>query len=545
LLESTIEKQPTESTEILGNKLNNDLSKVDPIQLSLFNNRFMSIAEQMGATLAKTAHSVNIKERLDFSCAIFDVDGQLIANAPHVPVHLGSMGESVKTVIKREKSGLIPKLQSGDAYVLNNPYAGGTHLPDITLVSPVFVAGKARFYVASRGHHADVGGLTPGSMPANSTEIEHEGVLLDCLLAVKAGKFQLNALTDAFTQVRYPVRNLTQNLNDLQAQIAANQQGINGMIHLCQQYGLDVVESYMHHVLNHAENAVKALIPKLQSGQFTYRTDQDTQVSVTITTHPETQSATIDFSASSVQQNNNLNAPYAITRAATLYVLRTLIDQPIPLNDGFLRPIDLIVPEGSMLNPQYPAAVVAGNVETSQVVTDALYGALNIQAASQGTMNNLTFGDDTWQYYETICGGTGAGQNYHGHDAVHSHMTNSRLTDPEILELRYPVQLSKFAIRENSGGEGKYEGGNGCERHFTFLKPMTVSILSNHRKIAPYGLNGGLPGLVGKHYLLGKQKTDDVNNQESLNSTITMQVETNETLVIETPGGGGYGHKEK
>jgi len=540
-----LEKQSVAHLEKSQRHQKLNLSKPDPIQLSLFNNRFMSIAEQMGATLAKTAHSVNIKERLDFSCAIFDIDGQLIANAPHVPVHLGSMGESVKTVIQREKNGEIPPLKTWDAYVLNNPYAGGTHLPDITLISPVFVKGKAKFYVASRGHHADVGGLTPGSMPANSTHIEHEGVLLDCLLAVKGGEFQLSSLTQAFTQARYPVRNLTQNLNDLQAQIAANQQGISGLIELCNQYSLEIVENYMQHVLDHAEHAVKALIPNLKSGHFSYQTDQDTQVSVTITTHPETETATIDFSASSTQQNNNFNAPYSITRAATLYVLRTLINQPIPLNDGFLRPIHLIVPEGSMLNPKYPAAVVAGNVETSQVVTDTLYGALQIQAASQGTMNNLTFGDDTWQYYETICGGTGAGKNYHGHHAVHSHMTNSRLTDPEILELRYPVQLSKFAIRENSGGKGQYQGGNGCERHFTFLKPMTVSILSNHRKIAPYGMNGGLPGLQGKHYVISKQNDDSsLDVHTSLDSTVSLQIEANETLVIETPGGGGYGKAE-
>jgi len=514
--------------------------KVDPIQLSLFNNRFMSIAEQMGATLAKTAHSVNIKERLDFSCAIFDHQGQLIANAPHVPVHLGSMGESVKTVIQRQQNNQIPDLQSGDAYVLNNPYAGGTHLPDITLITPVFVNGQVQFYVASRGHHADVGGLTPGSMPADSTHIEEEGVLLDCLLAVKAGVLQTEQLSQAFTEVKYPVRNLSQNLNDLHAQIAANQRGISGLVDLCSQYGLSTVKHYMQHMLNHAENAVKSLIPKLNDGEFRYQTDQGTHIDVKVTTDQKSQTATIDFSKSSTQQNNNFNAPYAITRAATLYVLRTLVDQPIPLNDGFLRPIKLIVPKGSILNPQYPAAVVAGNVETSQVVTDALYGALQIQAASQGTMNNLTFGDETWQYYETICGGTGAGRDYAGEDAVHSHMTNSRLTDPEVLESRYPVRLTQFSIRKNSGGEGEYSGGNGCVRHFQFLKPMTVSILSNHRKIPPYGLAGGLPGLVGKHYLLDENQNNQT-DAEGLNSTISMPLQSGQTLVIETPGGGGFG----
>lgn len=519
------------------------VQKADPIQLSLFNNRFMSVAEQMGATLAKTAHSVNIKERLDFSCALFDGDGQLIANAPHVPVHLGSMGESVKTVIQRQDLGLIENFQPGDAYILNNPYAGGTHLPDITLISPVFIENKVCFYVASRGHHADVGGLTPGSMPANSTHIEEEGVLLDCLLAVKQGEFQTEQLKQAFNAATYPARNITQNLNDLHAQMAANQQGISGLINLCQHYGLDTVKDYMQYVLDHAENAVKSLINELEDGEFCYQTDQATQVQVKVTTDKKSQQATIDFTGSSTQQNSNFNAPFAITRAATLYVLRTLVNQPIPLNDGFLRPIKLIVPENSLLNPSYPAAVVAGNVETSQVVTDALYGALKVQAASQGTMNNLTFGDDNWQYYETICGGTGAGKTYHGENAVHSHMTNSRLTDPEVLELRYPIELTKFAIRENSGGQGEFTGGNGCQRHFKFLKPMTVSILSNHRKVAPYGLHGGQPGLVGKHYVV-KPNTKEVTGYEvSLASTVSMQIETGETLVIETPGGGGYGQK--
>ncbi len=517
-----------------------DSKQPDPIQLALFNNRFMAIAEQMGATLAKTAHSVNIKERLDFSCALFDAQGQLIANAPHVPVHLGSMGESVKAVIHK----VGDSLRDGDAYALNNPYAGGTHLPDITLISPVFVDGELQFFVASRGHHADVGGLTPGSMPAASQHIEQEGVLLDCVPLVKQGVFQTDLISRLFTEAKYPVRNLNQNLNDLHAQIAANQRGIQGLVELCGNVGVETVTDYMTHVLNHAEQAVIKLLPELKSGEFCYPTDQGSKVCVNIQKAPAGQKLIIDFSGSSDQQNNNFNAPHAITRAATLYVLRTLIDQPIPLNDGFLRPVELIVPKGSMLNPSYPAAVVAGNVETSQVVTDTLYGALQIQAASQGTMNNLTFGDDTWQYYETLCGGTGAGPGYEGHDAIHSHMTNSRLTDPEILELRYPVRLRRFAIRLGSGGQGKYRGGNGCERHFEFLKPMTVSMLSNHRLIPPYGMDGGLPGQVGKHYVIKADSDRPVENaepKEGLNSTLTVELDAGDIFAIHTPGGGGYG----
>ncbi len=482
---------------------------------------------------------MNIKERLDFSCALFDSQGQLIANAPHVPVHLGSMGESVKAVINKAGS----ELQPGDAYVLNNPFAGGTHLPDITLISPVFINQQLRFYVASRGHHADVGGLTPGSMPANSQHIDEEGVLLDCVPLVKQGTFQTELISNCFSNAKYPVRNLTQNLNDLHAQVAANQRGINGLSQLCEQVGTDTVSDYMRHVLNHAEQAVIELLPTLKQGRFCYATDQGSQVCVSVEIDMDNQQAVIDFSGTSEQQSNNFNAPHAITRAATLYVLRTLINQPIPLNDGFLRPIKLIVPSGSMLNPVYPAAVVAGNVETSQVVTDTLYAALNIQAASQGSMNNLTFGDDTWQYYETLCGGTGAGKTYHGHDAVHSHMTNSRLTDPEILELRYPVRLQRFAIRADSGGQGLFSGGNGCERHFEFLKPMTVSMLSNHRIIAPYGLEGGAAGKVGQHFIVSAQS--DKNEIEPLASTVTLELKAGDVFAIHTPGGGGYGKADQ
>jgi len=519
------------------NSLMNNDTEADPVQLSLFNNRFMSIAEQMGATLAKTAHSVNIKERLDFSCALFDQEGQLIANAPHVPVHLGSMGDSVKTVIQRVQKGTISPLHSGDAYALNNPYAGGTHLPDITLITPVVIDNNIEFYVASRGHHADVGGLTPGSMPANSKHIEEEGVLLDCVQAVKSDVFQTETITAAFTGAKYPVRNLPQNLNDLQAQVAANQQGINGLKKLCENYGLIQVKNYMKHVLNHAENTVKSLIKRLKKGRYSYETDQGNRIEVEITPYPLQNKLTIDFTGSSGQVNSNFNAPHSITRAATLYVLRTLVNQPIPLNDGFLKPVELIIPAGSMLNPTYPAAVVAGNVETSQVVTDCLYGALQTQAASQGTMNNLTFGNNTWQYYETICGGTGAGKSYHGTSAVHSHMTNSRLTDPEILELRYPVQLDKFDLHINSGGKGLFNGGDGCERQFKFLTGMTVSMLTNHRRVVPYGMQGGEPGKPG-----AQKRRDKSGRETSLASTFSRYFNTGETLIIKTPGGGGYGH---
>lgn len=505
----------------------------DPIKLGLYNHRFMAIAEQMGAILAKTAHSVNIKERLDFSCAIFDSQGQLIANAPHVPVHLGSMGESVKTLICRHHKDL----RAGDTYALNNPYAGGTHLPDITLISPVFINEACRFFVASRGHHADVGGLTPGSMPAASHHIEEEGILLDCVPVVLAGGFQQNAIRKVLTESKYPVRNLQQNLHDLQAQIAANQAGINGLESLCKQTSVTEVCRYMEFVLQHSEQAIKAVLPNLNPGKFCYQTDQSAKICVQVTIDTELQKAIIDFTGSSAQQKNNFNAPFAITRAATLYVLRTLINQPIALNDGFLRPIELIVPESSILNPNFPAAVVAGNVETSQVVTDALYGALQIQAASQGTMNNLTFGDDNWQYYETLCGGTGAGPVYNGEDAVHSHMTNSRLTDPEVLELRYPVRLKRFAIRQNSGGAGKFHGGNGCQRHIEFLKPMTVSVLSNHRQVAPYGMAGGKEGLCGQHGYLARQNSE----VQWLESTFSKNFAAGDQLWMHTPGGGGYG----
>ncbi|MBN2647616.1 MAG: hydantoinase B/oxoprolinase family protein [Thiotrichales bacterium] len=512
---------------------NHNLRQVDSVLLGLYHQRFMSLAKQMGAVLAKTAHSVNIKERLDFSCALFDDQGNLIANAPHVPVHLGSMGEAVKTLIKRHGK----TLQEGDSYALNNPFAGGTHLPDITVISPVFVEGILRFYVASRGHHADIGGITPGSMPAESRLLEQEGVILDCLKVVEQGKLLHKSLQQALTQAPYPVRNFNQNLHDLQAQLAANQAGILGLQALCQQADVQEVCAYMEFSLQHAEQSLQALLPQLHEGRFRYLTDQGTQVTVKITLDADKLGATFNFTGTSPQQTTNFNAPLAITRAATLYVLRTLVQQAIPLNDGFLRPIKLIVPEGCLLNPKYPAAVVAGNVETSQVITDTLYGALQVQAASQGTMNNLTFGDEQFQYYETLCGGTGAGPHYHGASAVHSHMTNSRLTDPEILEQRYPVRLKRFAIRRHSGGRGRFHGGDGCERHIEFLAPMTVSVLSNRRKAAPYGMAGGEPGKLGQH----GRKRKGARTVQWLNSTFCQRFSVGDELWMHTPGGGGYG----
>ena len=508
------------------------LDAADPVWLELFNNRFMHIAEQMGVVLARTAHSVNIKERLDFSCALFNADGELIANAPHVPVHLGSMGESVRAVRDRVGDRLAP----GDAWVLNDPYAGGTHLPDITVVSPVFVEDRLAFFVASRGHHADVGGTTPGSMPAHSRHIEEEGVLLDCVPLMRSGVFQADRIRNILTQGRWPVRNLAQNLADLKAQLAANQRGIQALQALCDTMGVETVQRYMDFVLAFSEQAVRQMLPTLQGGQFTYATDHGYTLQVTVT--PKADRLVIDFSGSSAQQPNNFNAPRAITRAATLYVLRCLINHPIALNDGFLRPVELIIPDGSVLAPRYPAAVVAGNVETSQQITDTLLGALQVVAASQGTMNNLTFGDGTHQYYETLCGGAGAGPGFHGASGVHTHMTNSRLTDPEILERRYPVRLQRFQLRRNSGGDGYWHGGDGVERCLEFLAPMQVSLLTSRRHTQPYGLAAGLPGKPGAQTLLRAQ-----GDAQPLPPCACLNVEKGDRLLLETPGGGGYGFR--
>jgi 5-oxoprolinase (ATP-hydrolysing) len=504
----------------------------DPVMLEIFNNLFRSIAEQMGTTLQKTSYSVNIKERLDFSCAIFDRQGQLVANAPHIPVHLGSMSESICSLINARGDSLKP----GDVYVLNNPYNGGTHLPDITVITPVFERSDfPLFYVASRGHHADIGGITPGSMPPNSKSVEEEGIFIDNFQLVEQGKFKENELLDLLTSGRYPARNILQNIADIQAQIAANQKGVQELQRMVEHYGLETVLAYMQYVQNNAEECIRRVIATLKDGSFSYELDTGDRIQVTISIDRQKRSAKIDFTGTSSQSNSNLNAPKAICKAAVLYVFRTLVNDDIPLNEGCLKPLEIIIPEGCLLNPQYPAAVVAGNVETSQNITDCLYGALGVMAASQGTMNNVTFGNEKYQYYETICGGSGAGINYNGTDAVQTHMTNSRLTDPEVLEWRYPVLVERFCIRLDSGGKGKYCGGNGVIRRLRFLEPMTAGILSSHRKIAPFGMAGAEAGKVGKNYL---QRRDG--QIEALESTAIAQMQPGDTLIIETPGGGGY-----
>lgn len=516
----------------------NNTQKADPVMLEIFNNLFRSIAEQMGITLQNTSSSVNIKERLDFSCAIFDQQGQLVANAPHIPVHLGSMSESVSSLIEAHGETIKP----GDVYVLNNPYNGGTHLPDITVITPVFEpiqeesGGVPLFYVASRGHHADIGGITPGSMPPNSTNVEQEGVLLDNFKLVEQGRFREAELQQILTSGTYPVRNLTQNIADLQAQIAANKRGLQELINMVEQYSLETVQAYMSHVQDNAEISVRRVIETLQDGSYTANLDDGNQIQVTITIDHESRNAKIDFTGTSPQLETNFNAPSAVCKAAVLYVFRTLVNDDIPLNAGCLKPLEIIIPEGCMLNPHYPAAVVAGNVETSQAITDALYGALGVMAASQGTMNNFTFGNERYQYYETICGGSGAGADFDGTDAVQTHMTNSRLTDPEVLEWRFPVLLESFSIRPHSGGKGCHRGGNGVIRRLRFLEPMTAAILSSHRVIPPYGLQGGETGALGHNYVERNQ-----GNVEELGSTAAVEMNQGDAFVIETPGGGGYG----
>jgi len=509
-------------------------TRADAILLEVFNNLFMSIAEQMGVTLASTATSVNIKERLDFSCALFDSAGQLIANAPHMPVHLGSMGESVQEIIRRRAG----QLRAGEAFALNAPYAGGTHLPDVTVVMPIF-SGDAllpSFFVAARGHHADIGGITPGSMPADSIHIEEEGVLLDSVPLLEAGVFLEDELRRQLLSGRYPVRNVEQNIGDLRAQVAACQRGANEIARMVEQFGIDVVRAYMQHVQDNAEEAVRRAIDALHDGSFTYEMDNGARVCVNLAIDHARRDATIDFSGTSPQQSNNFNAPFAVTRAAVLYVFRTLVDDDIPMNAGCLQPLRLIVPSGSMLNPAYPAAVVAGNVETSQVITDCLYGALGVLAASQGTMNNFTFGNGDYQYYETIAGGSGAGRDFDGTDAVQTHMTNSRLTDPEVLEWRFPVRLEDFRIRRNSGGRGRQRGGDGVERRVRFLEPMTAVMLANHRRVAPFGLHNGMPASTGRNWVERAHGA-----REEFGATHTVDMQAGDVFVIQTPGGGGFG----
>ena len=509
-------------------------TEVDPVMLEIFNNLFMSIAEQMGSTLENTSYSVNIKERLDFSCAIFDPEGNLVANAPHMPVHLGSMSESIRTVIRERTGSMAP----GDVYVLNAPYNGGTHLPDITVITPVFdqAGQEILFFVASRGHHADIGGISPGSMPPNSRNVEEEGVLIDNFMMVEQGRF-LEAETRALlASGKYPARNPEQNIADLKAQIAANEKGVQELRRMVDHFSLEVVHAYMGHVQDNAEEQVRRVLDVLADGSFTYDMDNGAQVSVAIKIDKAARRAVIDFAGTSPQLDSNFNAPSSVCRAAVLYVFRTLVDDEIPMNEGCLKPLDVRIPDGSMLNPQYPAAVVAGNVETSQVITDTLYGALGIMASAQGTMNNFTFGNGEHQYYETICGGSGAGASYDGTDAIHTHMTNSRLTDPEILEWRFPVLLERFQVRPGSGGAGKHRGGDGARREIVFREPMTAAMLSNHRKVPPFGLAGGENGALGKNWV---ERTDGT--VVSLTATDSVEMTPGDRFVIETPGGGGYG----
>ncbi len=508
---------------------------IDPMRIELFNNLFMSIAEQMGAALQNTAQSVNIKERLDFSCALFDAKGQLLANAPHMPVHLGSMGESVRVVIERHGATWRP----GDTFVLNNPYAGGTHLPDITVVTPVFLQGDTpRFFVASRGHHADIGGATPGSMPPASRTLAEEGILLDALVLVRGGVFQDQAIRAVLTAGAMPARAPDTNLADLRAQVAANAKGAAELARAVADHG-PALEAYAAHVLDHAEEAVRRLIGRLEDGAFTAPMDDGGQIAVRITIDRRARAATVDFAGTSPQRPTNFNAPAAVCRAAVLYVFRTLIADEIPMNEGVLRPITLRIPEGSMLRPRAPAAVVAGNVETSQIICDALYGALGVLAASQGTMNNFTFGNDTHQYYETIAGGAGAGDGFDGASAVQTHMTNSRLTDPEVLENRFPVTVERFAIRAGSGGAGRHCGGDGVLRRIRFTETMTAAILSGRRLSRPFGLKGGADALPGETRI---DRTDG--RSEILGPTAEVRLAPGDVVTILTPGGGGYGTPE-
>ncbi|SFU56688.1 hydantoinase B/oxoprolinase family protein [Pseudoduganella namucuonensis] len=507
---------------------------VHPIHLEIFNNLFMAIAKQMGTTLENTAYSVNMKERLDFSCAVFDRHGNLIANAPHIPVHLGSMSDSVQCVIRQHAATMAP----GDAYVLNVPYNGGTHLPDITVVSPVFGGGGETplFYVAARGHHGDVGGISPGSMPPNSTSILEEGVLLDNVKIVDKGVFLEPLVRGLFGAGPWPSRNIDQNIADLIAQLGACETGANELLKAAGLYGEDVVLAYMQHVQDNAEAAVRKAITGLRDASFEYEMDDGAMLRVRLTVDRERRSATVDFTGTSEQRSTNFNAPLSVCKAAVLYVFRTLLDSDIPMNEGVLKPLNLIIPEGSMLNPRYPAAVVAGNVEVSQYVTDALYGALGVMSASQGTMNNFTFGNEEHQYYETIAGGSGAGPGFDGTAAVQTHMTNSRMTDPEVLEWRFPVLVETHAIRRGSGGEGLHRGGDGAVRRIRFLERMTANILAGHRRVPPFGLEGAGPGAVGRNWV---ERADG--SFEHFGATHTAEMRAGDVFAIETPGGGGFG----
>ncbi len=518
---------PLTRTEAIG-------TQVDPIMLEVFNNLFMSIAEQMGATLAKTAASVNIRERLDFSCAIFDANGDLVANAPHVPVHLGSMSASVKGILADNAGQIRP----GDVYMMNDPFNGGTHLPDVTVVTPVFDASGTRidFVVASRGHHADIGGKTPGSAPPDSTHIDEEGVLISNFLLVRDGRFRTAEARALLGSARYPCRNIDQNIADLTAQVASNARGVTELAKAVAQFGRDTVRAYMGHVQDNAEESVRRVLDVLDEGSFRYTMDNGAHIVVSITVDKAARSAVIDFTGTSDQDRLNYNAPLAICRAVVLYVFRTLIPGSIPMNEGCLKPIRIIAPEGSFINPKPGAAVISGNTEVSQSIAEALYGALGVLAGSQGTMNNFVYGNDRLQNYETICGGTGAGNGFDGCSAVHSHMTNTRMTDPEVLEARFPVRVRQFAIRHGSGGAGRWRGGDGLTRALEFLEPMTVTVLSSRRVVPAYGQQGGGPGMTGHNAVLRHDGT-----VQDLSSNAQTDMAPGDVFVMQTPGGGGFG----
>jgi 5-oxoprolinase (ATP-hydrolysing) len=507
----------------------------DPVMLEVFNNLFMSIAEQMGVALQNTAYSVNIKERLDFSCAVFDGNGSLVANAPHMPVHLGSMDRAVETIIRENKG----KIRPGDVYAINAPYNGGTHLPDITICTPVFQGKKILFWVASRGHHADVGGISPGSMSPNATSIEQEGILFDNFKVVDRGRFREKELYAALTDNKYPARNPLQNVNDIKAQMAANEMGVQELRKMVRYFTLPVVRAYMRHVQDNAAESVRRVIDRLHDSTFAIETDQGNVIKVCIAVDKKKREATVDFTGTSPQQPSNFNAPEPVTRAAVLYVFRVMVDDDIPMNAGCLRPIRIIIPKRSLLSPEFPAAVVAGNVETSQEVTNCLFGALGAMAAAQGTMNNLNFGNERYQYYETICSGSPAGPGFPGTDAVHTHMTNTRLTDPEILEFRYPVLLEDFHIRKGSGGRGKWNAGDGIRRTIRFLEKMECTILSGHRRVPPFGLAGGTDGQVGENWV---RRNDG--RMEKLQGCDATVIDAGEAIIIQTPTAGGYGRAD-
>ena len=510
----------------------------DPVMLEVFNNLFMSIAEQMGVSLQNTAYSVNIKERLDFSCAVFAADSTLVANAPHMPVHLGSMDRAVETIIRENKGKIAP----GDVYAINAPYNGGTHLPDITVCTPVFddAGRELLFWVASRGHHADVGGISPGSMSPNATTIEEEGVYIDNFKLVDRGRFREQALYDLLTGAKYPARNALQNVNDIKAQIAANEKGVQELRKMVAHFTLPVVKAYMQHVQDNAAESVRRVIDRIHDAAFEYEMDQGTWIKVKISVDKDKREATVDFTGTSPQQNTNFNAPEPVARAAVLYVFRVMVDDEIPMNGGCLRPINIVIPKKSMLSPEYPAAVVAGNVETSQVVTNCLFGALGALAAAQGSMNNLNFGNAKYQYYETICSGSPAGPGFPGTDAVHTHMTNTRLTDPEVLEFRYPVLLEDFHIREGSGGRGRWNAGDGVRRTIRFLEKMDCTILSGHRRVRPFGLAGGEAGEIGENSV----RRNDGRVEKLAGSDATV-IDAGEAIIIQPPTAGGYGKPER